>query len=47
MAFAHIDGHNYWQPGRIWLDPRTLPAYLMRSNGLMTNGLLPNNGWQG
>jgi hypothetical protein len=24
-----------------------LPAYLMRSNGLMTNGLLPNNGWQG
>jgi hypothetical protein len=28
-------------------DPTGLPAYLMRSDGLMTNGLLPNNGWQG
>jgi hypothetical protein len=28
-------------------NPTGLPAYLMRSDGLMTNGLLPNNGWQG
>lgn len=24
-----------------------IPAYLMRSDGPMTNGLLPTNGWQG
>jgi hypothetical protein len=29
------------------VNPTGLPAYLMRSDGLMTNGLLPNNGWQG
>jgi hypothetical protein len=29
------------------VNPTGLPAYLMRLDGLMTNGLLPNNGWQG
>ena len=24
-----------------------IPSYLMRPDGLMTNGLLPSNGWQG
>jgi hypothetical protein len=28
-------------------DPTGLPAYELRSNGLLTNGLLPANGWQG
>jgi hypothetical protein len=28
-------------------NPTGIPAYLMRSDGSMTNGLLPNNGWQG
>jgi hypothetical protein len=28
-------------------NPTGLPSYLMRSDGLMTNGLLPANGWQG
>jgi hypothetical protein len=35
------------QPKLPAANPTGLPAYLMRSNGLMTNGLLPNNGWQG
>jgi hypothetical protein len=26
--------------------PAGLPAYLMRPDGLMINGLLPNQGWQ-
>jgi hypothetical protein len=28
-------------------NPAGLPSYLMRPDGLMTNGLLPSNGWQG
>jgi hypothetical protein len=28
-------------------NPTGLPSYLMRQDGLMTNGLLPANGWQG
>jgi hypothetical protein len=28
-------------------NPSGLPDYLMRPNGLMINGLLPSNGWQG
>ena len=28
-------------------NPTGLPSYLMRPDGLMTNGLLPTNGWQG
>ena len=28
-------------------NPTGIPSYLMRSDGLMTNGLLPSNGWQG
>jgi hypothetical protein len=27
--------------------PTGLPAYEMRSDGLMINGLLPANGWEG
>jgi hypothetical protein len=33
-----------------WLrmeNPTGLPSYEMGSNGLMINGLLPANGWQG
>jgi hypothetical protein len=28
-------------------NPTGIPSYLMRPDGLMTNGLLPTNGWQG
>jgi hypothetical protein len=28
-------------------NPTGLPSYEMRSDGLMINGLLPANGWQG
>jgi hypothetical protein len=28
-------------------NPTGIPSYLMRQDGLMTNGLLPANGWQG
>jgi hypothetical protein len=28
-------------------NPTGIPSYLMRSDGLMINGLLPSNGWQG
>ena len=28
-------------------NPSGIPSYLMRRDGLMTNGLLPSNGWQG
>jgi hypothetical protein len=28
-------------------NPTGLPAYEMRPDGLMINGLLPANGWQG
>jgi hypothetical protein len=28
-------------------NPTGLPSYLMRPDGLMTNGLLPANAWQG
>jgi hypothetical protein len=28
-------------------NPSGIPSYLMRPDGLMTNGLLPGNGWQG
>jgi uncharacterized lipoprotein YmbA len=28
-------------------NPTDIPSYLMRQDGLMTNGLLPANGWQG
>jgi hypothetical protein len=28
-------------------NPSGIPSYLMRPDGLMTNGLLPSNGWQG
>jgi hypothetical protein len=28
-------------------NPTGLPAYEMRPDGLMLNGLLPANGWQG
>jgi hypothetical protein len=28
-------------------NPTGLPAYEMRPDGLMLNGLLPGNGWQG
>jgi hypothetical protein len=28
-------------------NPSGIPSYLMRPDGLMTNGLLPRNGWQG
>ena len=28
-------------------NPTGLPSYLMRPDGLMINGLLPNNGWEG
>jgi hypothetical protein len=28
-------------------NPTGLPSYLMGPDGLMTNGLLPANGWQG
>jgi hypothetical protein len=28
-------------------NPTGIPPYLMRQDGLMTNGLLPANGWQG
>jgi hypothetical protein len=30
-----------------WDNPTGLPAYEMRPDGLMINGLLPANGWQG
>jgi hypothetical protein len=28
-------------------NPTGLPSYYLRPDGLMTNGLLPANGWQG
>ena len=28
-------------------NPTGLPSYLMRPDGLMINGLLPANGWEG
>jgi hypothetical protein len=28
-------------------NPTGIPSYLMRPDGLMANGLLPSNGWQG
>jgi hypothetical protein len=28
-------------------NPTGIPSYLMRQDGLMINGLLPANGWQG
>jgi hypothetical protein len=28
-------------------NPSGIPSYLMRPDGLMTNGLLPSNRWQG
>ena len=35
------------QPELQKANPTGIPAYLMRSDGSMTNGLLPNNGSQG
>ncbi len=36
------------QTARPWTDnPTDLPSYEMRPDGLMINGPLPANGWQG
>jgi len=34
------------QTASLQANPTGLPAYLMRPDGLMINGLLPNQGWQ-
>jgi hypothetical protein len=35
------------QPELQKANPAGIPAYLMRSDGPMTNGLLPTDDWQG